>query len=131
MMVFLLFLALNTLLFMLLKEKGYLLRKLKILKHNHNFFVDDLKLFATNLATLMKQLDIVTAFSEDIGMKLREDKCAYLQIERSKIVQNEALIFSKQYLLITIKLVTVVYLGISENIEFIGPINKDNIKRTH
>ena len=64
-------------------------------------------------------------------MKLREDKCAYLQIERSKIVQIEEPIFSKQYLLITIKLVTVVYLGINENIEFVGPINKDNIKRTH
>ena len=64
-------------------------------------------------------------------MKLREDKCAYLQIERSKIVQIEEPIFSKQYLLITIKLVTVVYLGINGNIEFVGPINKDNIKRTH
>ena len=30
----------------------------------------------------MKQLDIVTTFSQDIGMKFGEDKCAYLQIER-------------------------------------------------
>ena len=81
-------LALNPLSFMLKKEKGYLLGKRKIVKHTHNFFVDDLKLFAANRATLMKQLDIVTTFSEDIGMKFGEDKCAYLQIERSKIVQK-------------------------------------------
>ena len=82
-------LALNPLLFMLRKEKGYLLEKCKIAKHTHNFFIDDLKLFATNRATLMKQLDTVTTFLENIGMKFGEDKCAYLQIERGKIVQNE------------------------------------------
>ena len=98
--------------------------KRKIVKHTHNFFVDDLKLFAANRATLMKQLDIVTTFSEDIGMKFGEDKCAYLQIERGKIVQNEEPIFSNQ---LTIKPVKVGdcyrYLGFNEYIEFVGPIN--------
>ena len=74
-------LALNPLSFMLRKEKGYLLGKRKIVKHTHKLFVDDLKLFATNRATLMKQLNIVTTFSEDIGMKFG-DKRAYLQIEK-------------------------------------------------
>ena len=98
------------------------------MKHTHNFFVDDLKLFAANRATLTKQLDIVTTFSEDIGMIFREDKCAYLQIERGKIVQNEEPIFSNQ---LTIKPVKVgdCYrcLGVDENIEFVGPINKGRI----
>ena len=58
---------------MLRKEKGYLLGKQKIEKHIHNFLVDDLKLFATYCATLMKQLDIVTTFLQDIGMKFGED----------------------------------------------------------
>ena len=63
-------LALNPLSsFTLKKEKGYLLGKRKIVKHTHNFFVDDLELSATNRATLMKRLDIVTTFSEDIGME--------------------------------------------------------------
>ena len=75
-------LALNPSSFMLGKEKGYFLEKRKIEKHTHNFFVDDLKLFATYCATVMKQLDIVTTFSQNIGMKFGEDKCAYLQIER-------------------------------------------------
>ena len=67
---------------MLRKEKVHLLGKWKIVKHTHNFFVDDLKLFATNRATLIKQLVYVTFFSDDIGMKFGEDKCAYLQIEK-------------------------------------------------
>ena len=66
---------------MLRKEKGYLLGKRKIMKHTHNFFADDMKLFARNRATLMKQLDLATTFSEDIGVKFGEDKGAYLQIE--------------------------------------------------
>ena len=37
----------------------------------------------------MKQFDIVTTFSEDIGMKSGEDKYAYLQIETGKTVQHE------------------------------------------
>ena len=65
-------------------------------------------------------------------MKFGEDKCAYLQIKRVKIVQNEELIFSNQ---LTIKLVKegdcYRYLGVDENIEFVGPINKDGILKEY
>ena len=121
-------LALNPLSFMLRKEKGYLLGKREIVKHTHNSFVDDLKLFATNRATLMKQLDIVTTFSEDIGMKFGEDECAYLQIERGKIVQNEEPIYSNQLAIKPVKVGDCYrYLGVDENIEFVEPINKHRI----
>ena len=113
---------------MLRKEKCYLLEKWKIVKHTHNFSVDDQKLFGTNCATLMKQLDIVTTFSEDTGVKFKEDKCAYIQIKRGKIVQNEEPIFSSQldkagdcYR----------YIGIEEKVEFVGPINKDRILKEY
>ena len=75
-------LALNPLSFMLRKEKGYLLGKWKIVKHTHNLIVDDLKLFVKNRATLIKQLVYVTFFSDDIGMKFREDKCAYCKSKK-------------------------------------------------
>ena len=75
--------------FMLRKGKGYLLEKCEFAKHTHNFFVDELKLFATNRATLLKQFDIVVTFSEDVVMTFGEDKCACPQIERGKIVLNE------------------------------------------
>ena len=80
----------------------------------------------------MKQLDIVTTFSEDVGMKFGKDKCAYLQIERGKIVQNEGPKFTNQ---VTIKPVKegdcYRYLGVHENIEFVGPINKDKILKEY
>ena len=87
-------------------------------KHTQNFFVNDLKPFATNRATLMKQFDIVTTFSEDIGMKYRDDKCAYLQIERGKIVQNEESIFSTQLMIKQVKEGDCYkYLGVDENVD--------------
>ena len=51
----------------------------------------------------MKQFDIVTTFSEDIGMKSGEDKYAYLQIETGKIVQHEEPIFSNQLIIKPVK----------------------------
>ena len=75
--VLLLVLTLTPLSFILKKEKGYLLEKWKTAKHNHNFFANDLKLLATNCAALMKQLEIVTDFSEDIGIKFGEDQKRY------------------------------------------------------
>ena len=36
---------------------------------SHLFFVDDLKLFATNMNQMKLLLDLVTQFSNDIGMK--------------------------------------------------------------
>ena len=51
----------------------------------------------------MEQFDIVTTFSEDIGMKSGEDKCAYLQFKTGKIVQHEEPIFSNQLIIKPIK----------------------------
>ena len=48
----------------------------------HLLFVDDLKLYASNLNQNKLQLDLVTQFSKDIGMEFGEDKCGYMYIER-------------------------------------------------
>ena len=50
----------------------------------HLFFVDDLKLFTTNMSSAKTLLDLVTTFSQDIGMTFGESKCAYLMIQRGK-----------------------------------------------
>ena len=50
----------------------------------HNFFVDDLKLYASPISILKKQLDLVTNFSKDISMKFGQDKCAYIKIDKGK-----------------------------------------------
>ena len=43
-------------------------------QHTHNLFVEDLKLFATNMCNIKCCLNIVTLFLKDIGMKLGVDK---------------------------------------------------------
>ena len=53
----------------------------------HNFFVDDLKLYASSVNTAKKQLNLVTEFSKDTGMTFGDDKCAYQQIQNGKLLK--------------------------------------------
>ena len=43
-----------------------------------------LKIYALSISILKKQLDLVTTFSNDIGMKFGQDKCAYIKIEKGR-----------------------------------------------
>ena len=64
--------------FMLKKTKGYFIGEKREINHTHNFFVDDLKLFAQTSSSVQKQLDIITTFSKDINMNFGEEKYAYM-----------------------------------------------------
>ena len=44
----------------------------------HIFFIDDLKLFVTNISSAKTLLDPVRTFLQDIRIKFGESKCAYL-----------------------------------------------------
>ena len=78
-------LSVNPLSFLLEKHEGY---KTSIDEKGKNighlFYVDDLKLYAVNIAKMMVMLKTVTQYSNDIGMKFGELKCAYQVIERGK-----------------------------------------------
>ena len=43
--------------------------------HKFYFFVDDLKTYAPNKESAIHQLEVITKFSQDIGMKFGADKC--------------------------------------------------------
>ena len=73
-------LRLNPLSFLLQKLTGYSYDKSRNHTLAHNFFVDDLKLYASSASILKTQLDLVTTFSNDVGMKFRQVKCAYIKI---------------------------------------------------
>ena len=79
-------LCLNPLSFLLNKWKGYSFGRDRKLQHTHNFFVDDLKLHSQDLSSTKKHSYIITTFSSDINMRFGEDKCAYLQIEKRKVM---------------------------------------------
>ena len=76
-------LYLNPLLFLLKKLPGYKpgpsgRRNSEI---SHLFFVDDLKTYANDIMGAKAQLDLITTLTDDIGMELGNDKCAYIYIE--------------------------------------------------
>ena len=64
-------LGLNPLSHLLRSQKGYAYGKDRKHQHTHNFFVDDLKLYGTNMSIISKQLEIVARFSKDIANVVR------------------------------------------------------------
>ena len=123
--VLLFIISLNPLSFMLKKTKGYFIGEKREINHTHNFFVDDLKLFAQTSSSIQKQLDIITTFSKDINMNFGEEKCTYMRIEKEKMVDNSNPIVINH---LTIKPIlsgdNYSYLGIDENIAYSGPMNE-------
>ena len=87
--------------------------------------VDDLKLYASSINTAKKQLDLVTAFSQDTRMTFGDDKCAYQQIQNGKLLLCTKNLEINQLSIKPMKEGdTYKYLSIDENISCIGPINK-------
>ena len=77
-------------------------------------------------------LDIVTLFSKDIGMKFGVDKCAFVQDEKGKLIQNpESRIINDLIIKPLPTGDTYTYLGIDENITYDGPMNKANITKEY
>ena len=129
--VLLFILLVNPLSFLRHKLEGYACGKHKNHNVTHNFFLDDLKLYASSISTAKKQLGLVTTFSKDTGMTFGDDKCAYQQIQNGKLLQCTKNLEINQLSIKPMKEGdTYKYLGIDENISYIGPINKENYKGT-
>ena len=128
--VILFILCFNPLSYLLKKCDGYTMgpSRERNLEITHLFFVDDLKLYSVNENKLKIQLDVITSFSNDIGMQFGEDKCAYIYIERGKrkslgknIQINEVKIRELE------EEESYKYLGLDESVQFENAINKENI----
>ena len=130
--VLLFIISLNPLSFMLKKTEGYFIGEKREINHTHNFFVDDLKLFAQTSSSIQKQLDIITSFSKDINMNFGEEKCAYMRIEKGKMVDNSNPIVMND---LNIKPIlsgdNYRYLGIDENIAYSDPINQPRVLKEY
>ena len=87
--VLLFILIINPLSFLLRNLKGYSYGRNRNSNITHSFFVDDLKLYASNSNILKKQLDLVTTFFKDNRMTFDEHKCVYQQVENGKLIKNE------------------------------------------
>ena len=82
MSVILFILSVNPSSFLLNRAEGFEITEEK--SRNHVFFVDYLKLYARSYEIAKLLLDIITTFSNDVGMTFGESKCAYIYIEHEK-----------------------------------------------
>ena len=73
---------------MITRLRGYAAGKDRKTNITHNFLVDDLKLYSSTMNGVKKQLDLVTRFSQDIGMKFGQNKCAHHVIEKVQVKNN-------------------------------------------
>ena len=124
-------LALNPLSHLLRSTKGYAYGKNQQHQYTHNFFVDDLKLYATDMNMVKRQLEIITTYSKDIGIKFGEDRCTFLHIEKGIIKKSSPININH----LTIRPVadgdSYKYLGIDENIIYNGPLNKEKVSQEY
>ena len=95
---------------------------------SHLFFVDDLKTYAKNIDEAKIQADMITQFTNDIGMEFGTDKCAYLYIEkgRRKTLKTTIDINGLQLNELA-EGDTYKYLGQDEAVGFNSPLNKEKV----
>ena len=95
-------------------------------------FVDDLKTYAPNKETAEKQLQIVTKFTNDIGMNFGADKCAYLYIERGqRKTLGDTINVNGLELTELIENDSSKYLGCDEDVGYKGNLNKERVKKEY
>ena len=93
----------------------------------HLVFVDDLKLYSTNMINMKLLLDQVTTFSNDIGMKLDESKCAYMVTEKGTLIEKkEPIIINNVKIKPMEKGESYKYLDQDESISYEGPVNNES-----
>ena len=126
--VLLFILSVNPLSFLLRNLKGYSIGDNRQDNITHNFFVDDLKLYGSTINIIKKQLDLVTTFSKDICMDFGVDKCAYVKIEKGKLLSDLQPLTMNDLIIEPVAEGDVYkYLGQDENIGYDGPANKARV----
>ena len=130
--VLLLIITVNPLSFLICNLKGYQHGTERSNIVTHNFFIDDLKLYANIINTMKKLLDLITAFSEDIGMTFNEDKCAYKEIQKEKLINStEEFQINDLSIEPTPEGDSYKYLGIDENISYVGLVSKTRVTKEY
>ena len=95
-------------------------------------FVDDLKTYAPNKETAGKQLQVITKFTNDIGMTFGADKCAYLYIERGqRKTLGDTIHVNGLELTELVENDSYKYLGCDEDISYKDDLNKEGVKKEY
>ena len=95
-------------------------------------FVDDLKTYSNNKDAAMKQLELITQFTNDIGMQFGADKCAYINIEKGQRKQLNTTIEVNGLNIQELKSdESYKYLGMDEDIAYRGELNKERARKEY
>ena len=98
----------------------------------HLFFVDDLKTYAQDKKQAKLQLDLITTFTNDIGMQFGSDKCAYCNIERGTKKSLGEVIRLNELDLNELEIGEYYkYLGQDEAVSINSIINKERVKKEY
>ena len=101
-------------------------------KISHLLFVDDLKTFDKNRPQAEQKLRVITEFTNDIGMRFGEEKCAFLNIEKGRCKKLGVTIEMNNLRMKELEDGdTYRYLGLDENLSYSGPLNKNRIMREY
>lgn len=124
-------LCINPLSFLLnTNNEGYEIGRSRNMKDKltHLLFVDDLKTFAKNKEKAETQLEIITSFTNDIGMTFGMNKCAYMNIENGKRKSlGEKICINNVEISELENGDSYKYLGQDEDISYNGKLNKDRV----
>ena len=88
---------------------------------NHLFFMDDLKVYARNETGLKQLVDVVFAFSSDIGMKFGIEKCASLRIEAGVKKESNGIELPNGEVIAEVEDSGYKYLGVLQECDVKGP----------
>ena len=95
-------------------------------------FVDDLKTYSANRTSAIKQLEIITEFTNDIGMQFGEDKCAYINIEKGTRKRLDTPIELNGLKMNELKEDdSYKYLGMDEDVAYKGELTKDRVRKEY
>ncbi|XP_045460973.1 uncharacterized protein LOC123671267 [Harmonia axyridis] len=108
---------------------GYVPNKARNIKINHQLYMDDLKLFAANEDQMRRLLEIVSSFSQTIGMELGLDKCAVLNVKRGKITKGQEMkLWDETRIQYLQPQETYKYLGVQQALDINAAQVKENFK---
>ena len=107
--------------------KGYSYGKSRNHTLTHNVFLDHHKFYASPISILKKQVDLVTTFSNDIGMKFGQDKWAYIKIDKGKSTTATPIEINGLTIKPNQEGESYRYLGQDEYIAYEGTINKERV----
>jgi len=115
-------------------ENGYKIsarNEKKVKQISHLFYVDDLKLFASNKEENIRKVDMVKRFSTDICMEFGLDKCAFLTLRKGRRINSENIIIDHTTIKQLDQEKTYKYLGIEESEKVEHRMMKDRISKEY